>query len=146
MMLNRRHIRVKVMQTMYAFKGGESDDFRKDQRFLLFSIDNMYNLYLLLISLLLEVQKRAEDDLQKKQKKHLATQEDKDPNRKFVNNELLKSLKDNIQLNDELETHKITNWELDSEYVDIIFKAITTSDLYKDYMQTRVSNFKEDKN
>ena len=145
-MLNRRHIRVKVMQTMYAFKGGESDDFRKDQRFLLFSIDNMYNLYLLLISLLLEVQKRAEDDLQKKQKKHLATQEDKDPNRKFVNNELLKSLKDNIQLNDELETHKITNWELDSEYVDIIFKAITTSDLYKDYMQTRVSNFKEDKN
>ena len=27
MMLNRRHIRVKVMQTMYAFKGSESDDF-----------------------------------------------------------------------------------------------------------------------
>ena len=96
-MLNRRHIRVKVMQTLYAFKGSEGDDFSKNQKFLLFSIDNMYNLYLLLISLLLEVQKRAEDDLSKKQKKHLATQEDKDPNRKFVNNQLLQILKENNQ-------------------------------------------------
>ncbi|MDO5970523.1 transcription antitermination factor NusB [Flavivirga aquimarina] len=144
-MLNRRHIRVKVMQTLYAFKGSESDDFSKDQKFLLFSIDNMYNLYLLLISLLLEVQKRAENDLQKKQKKHLATKEDKDPNKKFVNNQLLKLLRDNLQLKDQLETHKITNWELDGEYVDVIFKAIVKSDLYKDYMQTRVSDFKEDR-
>ncbi|WP_081997666.1 transcription antitermination factor NusB [Wocania ichthyoenteri] len=145
MMLNRRHIRVKVMQTMYAFKGGESDDFSKDQKFLLFSIDNMYNLYLLLMSLLLEVQKRAENDLQKKQKKHLATKEDKDPNRKFVNNQVLQILKNNLPLKNQLESYKITNWNLDSEYVDIIFKAIISSDLYKDYMQTKVSDFKEDK-
>ncbi|MDO5986421.1 transcription antitermination factor NusB [Flavivirga amylovorans] len=133
------------MQTLYAFKGGESDDFTKDQKFLLFSIDNMYNLYLLLISLLLEVQKRAEDDLQKKRKKHLATKEDKDPNKKFVNNQLLKLLGDSLRLKDQLDAHKITNWELDGEYVDVIFKAITKSDLYKDYMETRVSDFKEDK-
>ncbi len=145
-MLNRRHIRVKVMQTLYAFKGSESDDFSKDQKFLLFSIDNMYNLYLLLISLLLEVQKRAESNLQKKQQKHLATAEDKNPNRKFVNNKLLLMLKDNLQLKNQLETYKITNWELDNEYVDIIFKAIIASDLYKEYMQTKVSDFKEDKN
>lgn len=145
MMLNRRHIRVKVMQTMYAFKGGESDDFSKDQKFLLFSIDNMYNLYLLLMSLLLEVQKRAENDLQKKQKKHLATKEDKDPNRKFVNNQVLQILKSNLPLKNQLESYKITNWNLDSEYVDIIFKAVISSDLYKDYMQTKVSDFKEDK-
>ena len=145
MMLNRRHIRVKVMQTMYAFKGSESDDFSKDQKFLLFSIDNMYNLYLLLMSLLIEVQKRAESDLQKKQKKHLATKDDKDPNRKFVNNQLLKLLKENIPLKDQLEANKITNWELDTEYIDIIFKEILASDLYKEYMNTRVSDFKEDK-
>jgi len=144
-MLNRRHIRVKVMQTLYAFKGSESDDFTKNQKFLLFSIDNMYNLYLLLISLLLEVQKRAESDISKKQKKHLATQEDKDPNRKFVNNQLLQSLRENTALKQHLETQKVVDWDLDSEYVDIIFKAIIASDLYRDYMNTRVSDFKEDK-
>ncbi len=145
-MLNRRHIRVKVMQTIYAFRGGESDDFSKDQKFLLFSIDNMYNLYLLLTSLLLEVQKRAAGDLEKKQNKHLATKEDKNPNRKFVNNQLIKLLKDNLKLKNQLDHCKMIDWELDSEYVDVIFKAIISSDLYKEYMQTRSSDFKEDKN
>jgi N utilization substance protein B len=144
-MLNRRHIRVKVMQTLYAFKGSESDDFTKNQKFLLFSIENMYNLYLLLVSLLIEVQKRAENDIIKKQNKHLATQEDKDPNRKFVNNQLLQSLRGNISLKHQLETQKVVDWDLDSEYVDVVFKAITASDLYSDYMNTRVSDFKEDK-
>lgn len=145
MMLNRRHIRVKVMQTLYAFKGTESDDLSKDQKFLLFSIDNMYNLYLLLMSLFLEVQKRAEDDLQKKQKKHLATKEDINPNRKFVENKLLRLISDNLELKNKLEAHKINNWNLDSEYVDIIYKAISSSDLYTDYMKTRTSDFREDK-
>ncbi|MBD0836866.1 transcription antitermination factor NusB [Aestuariibaculum suncheonense] len=133
------------MQTLYAFKGGESDDFSKDQKFLLFSIDNMYNLYLLMISLLLEVQKRAESDLVKKQNKYLATKEDKDPNRKFVNNEVLNLLQENYQLKNQLEVHNINNWQLDDEYVEVIFKAITSSELYEEYMKTRVSDFKEDK-
>lgn len=144
-MLNRRHIRVKVMQTMYAFKGGESDDFSKDQKFLLFSIDNMYNLYLLMLSLLIEVQKRAESNLQKKQNKHLPTKEDRDPNRKFVDNQLLKLLSDNYQLKNQLEINNISNWELDGEYVDIIFKSIISSTLYEEYMATKVSDFKEDR-
>jgi N utilization substance protein B len=133
------------MQTIYAFKGGESDDFSPNQKFLLFSIDNMYNLYLLIISLLIEVQKRAEEDLQKKQNKHLATAEDRNPNRKFVNNEVLLQLSENLQLKNQLEANKIDHWSLDSEYVDVIFKAITSSDLYKTYLQTRTSDFREDK-
>ncbi|MFB9057987.1 transcription antitermination factor NusB [Mariniflexile ostreae] len=145
-MLNRRHIRVKAMQTLYAFRGSESDDFSKDQKFLLFSIDNMYNLYLLLLSLLIEVQKRAEDDLKKKQNKHLATLEDKDPNRKFVNNQVLHLIKESVPLKNALENYKIDYWDFDSEYVEIIFKAIVSSDLYAEYMETRVSDFKEDKN
>ncbi len=145
MMLNRRHIRVKVMQTIYAFKGSESDDLKKDEKFLLFSMENMQNLYLLILSLLLEVKKRAEQDLEKKQKKHLATSEDKNPNRKFVNNLVFQSIDGNESLKSGLANNKHINWELDSEYVDIIFKAIVASDLYKDYMQTRTSDFKEDK-
>ncbi|MGC6429655.1 MAG: transcription antitermination factor NusB [Jejuia sp.] len=145
MMLNRRHIRVKVMQTIYAFKGSASDDLKKDEKFLLFSIENMHNLYFLIISLLLEVKKRAVQDLDKKQKKHLATSEDKNPNRKFVNNQVFQHLQKNEMLRSDLENNQSINWELDSEYVDIVFKAITSSDLYAEYMQTRTSDFKEDK-
>ncbi|WP_242086136.1 transcription antitermination factor NusB [Aestuariivivens sediminis] len=144
-MLSRRHIRVKVMQSIYAFKQAENDDLAKPQKFLLFSIDNMYNLYLLLMALLIEVQKRAESDLQKKQNKYLATQEDKNPNRKFVNNEVLQLLAGNTLLKDQLSAFKINNWQLDNEYVDVVFKSIVKSHLYATYMKTRTSNFMEDK-
>ncbi len=144
-MLNRRHIRIKVMQIIYAFRGSESDDFKKDERFLLSSMDNMYNLYLIILSLLVEVQAKAEDYLLKSQKKHLATSEEKRPNRKFVNNELLKLLKDNSLLQEALDERKLTNWKLDNEYVDVVFRALLESELYKDHMATKLSSFKEDK-
>ena len=73
------------MQSIYAFRGNESDNFSKDQKFLLFSIEQMHKLYFLLISLLIEIQKKAEKNLENTQKKHLATAEDKNPNKKFIN-------------------------------------------------------------
>ncbi|TBN04910.1 transcription antitermination factor NusB [Hyunsoonleella flava] len=133
------------MQTIYAFRGSESDDLKKDEKFLLFSIENMYSLYLLMMSLLLEVQKRAVQDIENKQKKHLATSEDKNPNRKFVNNQVFQLIAQNEAFMEQIKDNSSINWELDNEYIDIIFKAITKSDVYNDYMQTRTSDFKEDK-
>ncbi|WP_239004378.1 transcription antitermination factor NusB [Lacinutrix sp. WUR7] len=133
------------MQILYAFKGGESDNFSKDQRFLLHSIDGMYNLYLLLMSLLIEVHKKAEINIEKTQKKLLATSEDKNPNKKLIFNEVFLLLKNDQELLADIEAHKITNWELDDEYVDILFREILASDLYAEYMQTKTSTFKEDR-
>ena len=145
-MLNRRHIRIKVMQTLYAFNSSESDDLKKDEKFLLQSLDSMYDLYLIILSLLIEVQKKSEDHLTKTQNKLLATDEDKNPNRKFINNQVLDLIKNNENLKNELEKRKLNYWYLDFEYVDIIFRAILESSTYKDYMKTRTSDFNEDKN
>ena len=144
-MLNRRHIRIKVMQTLYAFNGTESDDLKRDEKFLLQSLESMYDLYLILLSLLVEVQKKAEDHLAKTQKKFLPTHEDKNPNYKFINNKVLALIKEDINLKNELENRKLNCWYLDFEYVDIIFKAILESSVYKDYMKTKSSDFNEDK-
>lgn len=144
-MLNRRHIRIKVMQTIYAYAGGEGGDFKADQTFLTRSIDNMYNLYLLQLSLLIKLQERSEVYTLKTQQKQLATSDDKNPNTKFSNNAVLLALKNNISLTDAFEFYNITNWELDSEYVDVIFKNMLASDLYANYMETRTSTFAEDK-
>jgi N utilization substance protein B len=105
----------------------------------------MYDLYLILLSLLVEVQKKAEDHLAKTQKKFLATHEDKNPSYKFINNKMLALIKDDNNLKNELENRKLNYWYLDFEYVDIIFKAILESLIYKDYMKTKSSDFNEDK-
>lgn len=145
-MLNRRHIRIKVMQTLYAIHDeDDGNDFNKNKTFLQQSLENMYDLHLLMLSLLIEVQERAEDYQNKSQKKILATQEEKNPNRKFIDNQVLQLLKEDLALKHALENRKINNWYLDFEYVDIIFKSILESDIYKKYMSNRVPDFNEDK-
>lgn len=133
------------MQALYAFKGGESENLNVCDKFLNDSLNNMYDLYLSILSLIIEVHKKAEDRQSKSQKKFLATQEEKHPNQKFVKNEVLVQLSTNEVLSSELEHRKLNPWYLDFEYVDLTFKAITESDLYKAYMSTSVSTFKEDK-
>ena len=144
-MLNRRHIRIKVMQTLYASKGGESEDTKVSERFLLQSLDSMYDLFIAQLSLLVEVHKKSKDILDKTQKKLLATKEEKNPNSKFVNNEVLTLLSSNEILLELIEDQKENLWYLDFEYIDVIFKSVLKSDIYKDYMSTKTSTFKDDK-
>ena len=144
-MLTRRHIRVKVMQSLYAYSQSENDNLKSEEKFLLKSMDEMYDLYLLLLNLFVEIKDHAEDYLEKGQQKHLPSEEDVDPNRKFVNNELIAQLENNQPLNVALDTRKLNNWKNDDEYVEILWAQIRNSELYDNYMSTRVSSFKEDK-
>lgn len=143
-MLTRRHIRVKVMQSIYAIAQSGNADVDKEVKFVKFSMDNMYNLYLTLLALLVEVQKKAEEQQQLSQKKYLATQEEKNPNKKFVNNSVLKLLVENELLTEELSNRKLS-WDLDDKYVEIIYDAILASDIYQEYMSKSETNFKEDR-
>ena len=144
-MLTRRHIRVKVMQSLYAYSQSENDNLKTEEKFLLKSMDEMYDLYLLLLNLFVEIKDHAEDYLEKAQQKHLPSEEDVDPNRKFVNNELIAQLEKNNSLNVALETRKLNNWKNDDEYVEILWAEIAKSELFEKYMSTRTSSFKEDK-
>ncbi|MBO6607204.1 MAG: transcription antitermination factor NusB [Psychroserpens sp.] len=134
------------MQTLYASQGSESDNIKTNEKFLLQSLNSMYDLFLAQLSLLLEVHKKAKDRLEKSQQKLLATQEDKNPNAKFVNNEVLKLISLNENLKGLIEDQKANLWYLDFEYVEVIYKDMLKSDLYKDYMATKVSTFNDDKN
>jgi len=145
-MLTRRHIRVKVMQSLYAFNQSQNDNLATEEKFLLKSMQEMYDLYLLQISLITEIREHAETYLEKSQQKHLATKEEKDPNRKFVDNQIFQILNENQSIQDALEKHKINHWKQDDEYVAIIWNEVRNSLAYEEYMETRESSFKEDKN
>jgi len=114
-------------------------------KFLTQSIESMHDLFLLLLAILPEIRAKAEDYLKKSQQKHLATQEEKNPNAKFINNQLLQQLANNKVLTELLEQRKLNNWELDNEYIDILFKSMIGSDEYAQYMKTTSSSFDEDK-
>ena len=144
-MLNRRHIRTKVMQVIYALKRSKEINVASEEKFLQSSMENMYDLYLLLLSLLVKVHEKAKDQQEKSQQKHLLTSEDLNPNMKFIKNEFLVQLSDSLVLKNTLEKHKITNWELDNEYVEVISRAILESKIYTTYMDSEVASYKKDR-
>lgn len=144
-MLNRRHIRVKVMQSVYAMHQNNSDNLEKEEKFLFYSIENTQDLYLIMVSSLIEIQKREEDFLEKSSRKHLSTAEERNPNKKFINNKVLQMLLESNSMSIALETRKINDWHLNEDYIRILLEEIKKSELYAKYMQNRENNFEEDK-
>lgn len=144
-MINRRHIRVKVMQSIYAMQQSKNDDIVKEEKFLKYSILKMFDLYVLQFLLMLEVQKLAEKKILLSKKKILATKEDLKPNTKFLNNKLLINIKNSISLISYCEINSLKNWEFDDEYVKIIFEELQNSNLYKQYMDTVEDSFNVDR-
>jgi len=145
-MLNRRHIRIKVMQGIYAMHKHESENLDKEEKFLFQSIENMYDLYLLMLAALLEIRVKEEEYMELASKKHLATKEERNPNRKFIDNQLLKLLASTESLENNIEDRNINNWKRNDDVVLFLLEAIKASDLYQDYMSKTSTSFAEDKN
>lgn len=145
-MLTRRHIRVKVMQCIYALIQSQDESLDKQKKFLKYSIDSMYVLYLLLLDLMSEIHKMAEKHVQHASKKYLATAEDNYPDKeKFINNRLLRQIVDNKALKQELSKRKLKAWDLNDEYVKILYKEVVGSQLYIDYMNDTADSYDKDK-
>ncbi|WP_440881740.1 transcription antitermination factor NusB [Tenacibaculum sp. C7A-26P2] len=144
-MINRRHIRVKVMQSVYAMQQSNNQDLIREEKFLKHSIQKMFDLYVLNLQLLVEVQKLARKRLELSRKKILATKEDLNPNTKFVDNRLLNLLSSSISLEGYIELNKLKYWELDEKYVKIILEQLLESNLYSKYMDTVEDSYNVDR-
>jgi len=143
-MLTRRHIRVKVMQCIYALIQSKDDSLEKQEKFLKVSIENMYNLYLSMLSLLLEIHKLAEKHVSHSDKKYIADTNNYPDKTKFINNKLLLQLVHNPSLHESLAKKKIKHWYLNEEYVKIVYNDIIASSVYEDYMNSGTNGHKED--
>ena len=144
-MINRRHIRVKVMQSVYAMIKSYDDDVLKEEKFIKHSIKRMFDLYVLLLDLLVEVQKLAEEKQEISKKKYLATKEDLSPNRKFVENKLIKKIAESTSLTLYKEAQNLDNWSKDDEYIKIIWDLLQNSDIFSEYLNSSDDSFNSDK-
>jgi N utilization substance protein B len=133
------------MQSIYAMHQKNADDIQKEEKFLYQSIDNILDLYLVMVSSLIEIKNKEAHFLEASSKKFLATPEEKNPNLKFVNNAVFKLLEDSNSISIALENRKINNWQMNDDYIIILLNEVKNSDLYKNYMQTKSSTFEDDR-
>jgi N utilization substance protein B len=132
------------MQSIYAMHQNGSDNLEKEEKFLLFSIENILDLYLIMLSTLTEIRRSELEHLEIASKKHLSTSEERNPNRKFVNNLVLQLLSENASFKTALENRKINNWKLNDDYILILLKAVKESEQYAKYMSGKKNTFEED--
>jgi N utilization substance protein B len=144
-MLTRRHIRVKVLQSLYAMQQSDNPDLDKQEKFLVFSMEQMQQLQVLLLQLLVEVRDQAERYLRKSMEKHLATSEERNPSRNFVDNRLLVDLKESKTLAAYLKQKKLNYWEQDDEYVAVLFKELRSKEWYADYLKLEHTSYDIDR-
>ncbi|WP_010180988.1 transcription antitermination protein NusB [Aquimarina agarilytica] len=134
------------MQSLFAMKQKQSDQLDVELKYLKESMNQVRVLFIANLDLLVALRKHAEYILNANKKKQLATEAEKNPNSKFIDNALLKLLASNLELTEAVEDLKMNYWDLDDDYVKILYKEIIESDLYEEYMNAETNSFKQDRN
>ena len=142
-MLSRRLLRIKVAKNLYAHLKSDSTNLKASEKNLIASIDKAYDLYFQMLSLIVEVARYADERQQAAMQKKLPTYEDLNPNRKFVDNAVIRLLAQSDSVNDYLASRKLS-WAKYPELVKALYTQLEQSDYFKKYMTSQESSFRED--
>lgn len=144
-MLNRRFLRIKALQEIYAYRQSNEHDLAKAERHLLQSVDMLYALFVYQLSFWVEVKRFAERRIEENRNKLLPTKEDLNPNLKFVNNLVLNALDNNNHLIRLEQTYKI-NWaDHREDFIRSFYNRMLEFPEYKEYMSKETNDFEGDR-
>lgn len=142
-MINRRHIRTKVLNTCYAIHFRGSDDINIEIKNFEYNILKVKDLYIIMLDAIVWLQKIAEERMEIRKNKFNATAEDLSPNTRFIQNPLLCKIANNENFIRYKKQHKINPWHLNKNYLQDIFIAIEKSESYQNYMASKNMSYKK---
>ena len=143
-MITRRHIRLKVMQSLYSYFSNPNNEMAIAEKGMLKDIRSVSELQLVIFSFILEIHKFAVDFMEDNKSKYIPTDEDLNPKMKFVNNRVIIAMQQ-----DELLMKKTARlsaiWrkgELD--IIRKVFVEMFKSEQYAAYLNEEKDSFKAD--
>jgi len=144
-MISRRFLRIKTFQALYAYFQSENKQMGKAEKELFLSLERMHDLYLFFLRLPLELTHQAQLRLDNAKEKRLPSEEELDPNMKFVNNAVFAGLANNEELNNYANDRKVT-WDKaeDQELVTKFLVHMRAHPVFIEYMSTRETSFEAD--
>ncbi len=143
-MISRRIIRTKVLQILYAHVTSSEKTVHQSESELQLSIKKTYDLYHLLLSLPGEIKDFAEGKIESRKLKNLPTEEDLNPNLKFINNRLIIRIAKDRSLIEYLNKNRL-NWTGHQDLIRKIYQLMVESDLYNDYINSGSDDFNADR-
>ncbi len=132
------------MQVIYAYQQAETKDTRLFEKNLLTSVDQVFEMYISLLTLINDVVQYAEIDAIDRSNKHLPTEDDLNANLKVMDNLFIKLLLDNSEFLKAKKKYK-TSWDFDPELARSLFMTLKASEEYKNYLNNPVQDLHTDK-
>lgn len=133
------------MQSVYSFFQSEDANLPAGEKDLLRSIDRTYDLYLTALIFPCELADLAANKQEIARNKMLPTQEDLNPNMKFLNNRLIAKIRNSNAVQKAVDAHRI-GWQNDQaiELIRKTWESIKNWDAYKVYMSSGINSWEED--
>lgn len=142
-MINRKLIRVKIVQLTYAYYQNGHHNMDTAEKELLFSLSKAYDLYNYLLGLIVAItqEERRRVDIATRRAEREGTEA---PSQRFAFNKFATQLEENKQLNLFMEDKKMS-WENDVEAVRKLCDQIERSPLYQEYMMSDAEDYETDR-
>jgi N utilization substance protein B len=143
-MLYRRHLRIKVLQSLYSWQTGGINDVIVGEKQLLESIDKLHDLFVFQLSFLVELKRFAEVRIAENKLKFYPTDEDLNPNLNFIENRVLIGIEQNNEFILTESKLKI-NWTDQSDMILRFYNILRSKEFYNKYMLSENNTIDSDK-
>jgi transcription antitermination protein NusB len=143
-MINRVLLRIKIVQILYSYYKSDSKSLPLAEKELFHSIEKTYDLYYHLLQLSIEITRLASDRIETKRNRHRPTEDDLNPNTRFIDNSFITQLSTNVQFNEYLTAHKLS-WVNYPEIIKELLEEVISTEFYSDYMNAETVDYAADK-
>lgn len=143
-MLNRRHIRIKVLQVLFAYYNDEEPNAASYEKMLFESVNRFRDLYVAFIQLMVEMHSLSIEKIEAGMNKKLPSYDDLHPNTKFAANAVLRILSHSKSLEKAMKENHL-KWTENRDLLKQMFKDIQECEEYQEYMQNEERGFEHDK-
>lgn len=130
------------MQLLYSFLKRENITLAEIERDLIKSIEKSSDLYYLILLLFTDIRHKAFMKIDAARNRHMASATDLNPNTRFIDNPILMCLESNRKFSNYVRNN-IISWQDTPEMVDDLYKSITESDIYQNYMSLNEVSFED---
>jgi N utilization substance protein B len=143
-MLSRRHLRIKALQSLYAFYQSGNDDLAQGEKLLLKSTDKLYELYIYQLSFLVKLVDYTANRQEEAKKKFFPTEEDLHPNRRFIENQFIAQISENQEFRRRKDKLRI-NWADQENLFHKAYQEIRNNAAWQDYMSGQDNSYRHQK-
>ena len=144
-MLNRRNLRVKVLETLYAYSVSDDKEIKKFEKQLLKNVELVDQMYIWTLNLLDEAAGYVTIDAESRANKFIPDERDKIYTTKLDSNTFFESLRRNKTYLERVKRYKV-DWSFDPEIVRVIFSKLKDTEEYLDYLKNEDRSIDSEKN